>query len=136
MLPTINNDFFSDTKSDKTEQISFLSEPDENTKKNSTGVDVIKAPEISCSEIQNEGTFDQSFDDDLVLAMRSFSALTNELEKDGSIVFEDSGIQSKSECPDIRSWIQIGDVMLKSDNSNAKDAFSIKILGHKVCYCL
>ena len=109
-----------------------MSEPDESTKKNSTGVDVIRAPEISCSEIQDEGTFDQSFDDDFVIAMRSFSALTNEHEKDGSIVFEDSGIQSKSECPDIRSWIQIGDLMLKCDNSKADDSFNIKILGQKV----
>ena len=123
---------FSDSKSEKTEFASFLSEPDEATKKNSTGIDSVKAPKISVSEIQDEGTFEETNDDEFVWAMRSFSALTEELEKDGSVEFQDSGLRSQSECPDIRSYTQIGDIFLKSSKDSNDGIFAVKVLNQKV----
>ena len=64
--------------------------------------------------------------------MRSFSALTEELEKDGSVEFQDSGLHSKSECPDIRSYTQIGDIFLKSGKDSNDDSFAVKVLSQKV----
>ena len=97
-------------------------------------MDQVKAPKISVSEIQDEGTFDQSHDDEFVWAMRSFSALTEEHDKECSIEFKDSDSQSKSECTDIRSFLQMGDTLLKCSKTESEDNYSVKILSHKVCF--
>ena len=121
----------SSTAVEKNETPSILSEPDESTKKNSTGVDQTRMV-LNVSSIQEEGTFSRSFDDSFLMGMKCVSPLTSESKTEPTIDFVDSGVLSKSNCNDSYSWTQIGGILVKMAKESGADDFEIKILGKKV----
>ena len=86
------------------------------------------------SDIQNEGSFDASFDDSLVLAVKSASIQSNEMVNAVcSLNFESSDPPSENGCNDIRSWKCIGDIKLKATNDEReKDGYCLRVTESKV----
>ena len=129
---------FSDQNKSKNEASSFLSEPDDVlANKNSTGINPAKTLNIDgISDIQNERSFEASFDDSLVLAMKSTSG-QNEGSNNAtnSLNFDISDPLSENGCKDIRSWKCIGDVKLKATKTEGKnDEYCLRITESRVSH--
>ena len=99
-------------------------------KKNSTGVGIKEIVIENISRIQDEGTFDESFDDDFVIRAKDIQVESGFQSKSGSLVFEDSAPGSGSSND--RCWERIGNVKLMASSSDFNDQFSFRIAEKKV----
>ena len=86
------------------------------------------------SDIQNEGSFEASFDDSLVLATKSTSVQNDEITNAVcSLNFEAPDSPSENGCNDTRSWKCIGDTKLKATKDEGKnDEYCLRITESKV----
>ena len=107
---------------------SFLSEPDEQAKKNSTGFD-IKEPVFHHSKIV-ERTFDETYDDDFIIR-KCITPSDKTSQSSVSIDIPDQKPEPSNERI-ARGWYKIGDIQLRASDGPMEDQFSLRLIEKKV----
>ena len=82
------------------------------------------------SKIQDEGSFDDSFDDSLILRIKD-NTTESGIGKETSLTFDETK-EVISDVTNNRCWSKIGNVILKASPSPFDDQFHLKITDRKV----